>query len=337
VRKYPSMIGSRLLSKTPKLRNVVAHHELYLARFRRRNKGPIALVYGNCQAEALRRILVTHDEFAGRYHLLRVPAVQDLNPRELANIQRILPNVSLFITQSIRSDYRSMPIGTDQIIAGLPSSAQVLTYPVAYFTGLFPFHVYVNRPGDQLAASVPISEYHDLRILHAVGQGWGLDETLRWFSTVVVDPAWIRDNAERSLAELARRESRLTAKLAETIRSEGMTAGFTTINHPTNRLVTEVARQLLEHLGYADADGVLGSRQTYLDHFAAPREPQVLRALGTEPGPLDRNEWVTDRGTFSPAQAVAANFELYAGEPQLVTAGLAKHREQLTTLAAAFG
>lgn len=330
------MPGRRLVAT---MRRAVALRELNASPGWRRmpagriGRAPIALVYGNCQAEALRRILLSHPGMARTFHLLRVPAVHEITRRELALIQRLLPRVEVLIAQPVKSDYRDMPLGTEQVVDRIARGATVVRYPVAFFEGVFPFHVYVNRDAGPIASSAPITDYHDLRILHAAGQGWDAATTTAWLAGLRLDPGWIRRNAEASLAELGRREAELTVRLSAAIqRPENLTTSFHTINHPTNTLVTQLAQQVLAHLGYGDAERVRQSRQTYLDHLKAPREPQILRALGTEPDPAEPQTWCTSAGTYSMADVVEAHLGLYAADPQLLAAGLAKHRDRLAAL-----
>lgn len=106
-----------------------------------------------------------------------------------------------------------MRLGTEQLLDLLPGSATVMRYPVAYFEGAFPFHVYVSRGDNPLAASAPITDYHDLRTLYAASRGWDLDTMLRRLDELQLDPRWVRDNAERSLKELSSREAAYTAQL----------------------------------------------------------------------------------------------------------------------------
>jgi hypothetical protein len=204
---------------------------------------------------------------------------------------------------------------------------------VAYFEGSYPFQVYLNRGESPIAASAPITDYHDLRILLAASKGWDVATTLRRLNELELDPDWIRDNAERSLKELASRESTLTVKLSPIIR-EHPTSSFKTVNHPVNGLVVQAARQLLTHLGYQDADRVLQSRQTYLDHTKAPLEPQIVRALGGEPSADETGDWVTPAGTFDRSEVVSAHLASYVVEPELVAGGLRKHAERLRVLEA---
>lgn len=301
----------------------------------RLGRTPIALVYGNCQAEAVRRILLSHPDFAADFHLLRVPAVHEISGRELGLIQRLLPRVEVLITQPVKAGYRGLPLGTEQIVERIAPAARVIRYPVAYFEGVFPFHVYVNADGGPIATPAPFTDYHDLRLLHAAGQGWSPATTLDWLSGLRLDPEWIRRNADASLAELQRREAELTVRLSEVIRRpENLVSSFHTINHPANTLVAQVAEQALAQLGYPDAARVATSRQTYLDHLKAPREPQILRALGTEPEPDEPQTWRTASGVYSTVDVVRAHLALYAADPALLAAGLAKHRDRLQVLTA---
>ena len=301
---------------------------------RRRDKAPIALVYGNCQAEALRRILLSHPGFAGAYHLLRVPAVHETTRRELHLIEKLLPRVDVLIAQPVSDGYRGMGLGTNELRARLRPDARVVRWPVAYFEGLYPFQVYVNRLGSAVGASAPITDYHDLRLLFAARNGWDAARTTRWLTDTDVDPEWVRRRADGSLWELRTREAGFEATLSELLSSR-LTTGFYTINHPVNELVTGLAQQVLTHLGVPDPDLVLASRQTYLDHLRAPREPGIVTALGGVPDPAEPQTWRTRDGEFSIAQVVEAHLALYATDPDLLRAGLARHEARLADFAAA--
>jgi hypothetical protein len=297
----------------------------------RRDHRPVALVYGTCQAEALRRILLTHPAFAERYHLPRIPEVQGITPHVLALIESRLPEVEVLIAQEIEPGYRGMRLGTEQLVAQLPGSATVMRFPSPYFEGTFPFMVYIDGDVPRGAAFYPLTNSHDLRTLYAAGRGWDLGTTLRRLDQLQLDPTWVRDNAERSLKELSSREAACTAQVADFIRQHP-TSSFLTVNHPANGLVTEMARQLLTHLGYQDADLVRGSRQTYLDCVTMPLEPQIVRALGGEPGADTQGELITSAGTFSRAEVISAYLALYADNPGLLAGGLRQHAERLRIL-----
>lgn len=301
---------------------------------RHRQRAPIVLVYGNCQAEALRRILAAHPAFARHHHLLRVPAVHETSPRELRLLEQLLPRVDVLLAQPVTDDYRGMALGTDQLRARLRPDATVIRWPVAYFEGLFPYQVYVYRDGEPVATPAPISDYHDLRLLHAARHGWDAARATGWLTHWQADAAWVRRRAEASLDELRTREASFEATLSPLLAGR-LTTGFHTINHPVNELVTALARQVLERLGVEQPELVLNATQTYLDHLKAPREPSVVAALGGHPDPAEPQTWRTRDGEFSIAQVVEAHLALYATDPDLLRAGLAKHEARLADFAAA--
>ena len=87
--------------------------------------------------------------------------------RELHLIEKLLPRVDVLIAQPVSDGYRGMGLGTNELRARLRPDARVVRWPVAYFEGLYPFQVYVNRLGSAVGASAPITDYHDLRLLFA--------------------------------------------------------------------------------------------------------------------------------------------------------------------------
>jgi hypothetical protein len=140
------------------------------------------------------------------------------------------------------------------------------------------------------------------------------------------------EDAERSLSELARREQPCQARISRLVRQHPTTS-FTTVNHPVNGVVTELARQLLAELGFADADRARELRQSYLDHTRAPMEPDVVRALGGEPSVDEDGAWITPAGSFGRPEVVAAHLSAYAADPRLLAGGLTKHAARLEALA----
>lgn len=315
------------------VRNVLVHRKLYTPAVRRSARRPTAIVYGNCQAEALRRILVTHEGFAQTYDVVRVPAVHEITAPQLSRLERLLRRADLLITQDIKTGYRGLALGTSEIIASLPADAVVLRYPVAFFEGLFPFQIYIQRGLDPIASPAPITDYHDLRHLYAARRGWTAEVAARWLDQLSIPPSWVSENAGRSVAELEAREADLDAKISGAVRSAPTTT-FHTINHPTNELVVHVAGQLLAQLGHADSDSVLASHQTYLDTLKAPLEPQVVQALGGRDDGHLRQDWVTPRGTFDRRAVLSAHLDAFARDPQLLADGVAKHAERLAWLEA---
>jgi len=324
---------SAVTAATPaKARNVAVHRHLYTPPLLRNSTRPIALVYGNCQAEALRRVLAAHAGFSAEYSMLRVPAVHEITSRQARLVRSRMSEVEVFITQDIRDGYRDLAIGSQELAAGLTAGARVVRYPVAFYRGLHPFLVYVYD-GGPLAVSAPIIDYHDVRILYAAGRGWSTDDTLGWLASLHIDADWVRETARRSLVELRRREAGMPVQLADVIADHAHQGrSFWTINHPTNNLVREMARQVLMHLDYDEHDAVLCAQQTYLDHLAAPREAEVLRALGVATAGQDGEDWVVRGRRVPRREIVEAHLNFYTRQPSLLENGLARHARLFSQL-----
>ncbi len=292
---------------------------------------PVAIVYGNCQAEPLRRILATHPDVVDQFRLVRVPPVHEITPAQLVRLQRLLPAVGLFITQHVKPGYRGLELGSDELIARLAPDAVVFRFPVAYFAGPFPFQVYVNLGGDPIAFPAPLTEYHDLRIMWAAARGWSERETLSRIARMELDPVWVTKGAELSLAELALREDVLGANCARISKfiahPSRLANSFHTVNHPSNEILRWIAQQLLIWLRL-DKTRFKMPKYEYLGQVRAPREPAVMIPLGAVKDECFFH-WYTPKGAWSPKEVIAAHLRLYADRPDVLTEGLIKHDARL--------
>jgi hypothetical protein len=158
--------------------------------------GPVTVVLGNCQAESLRVLLATSADRSAP--AVRIPPVHELTVDDLPPLRRLLTRIRVLLSQPIRDGYRGLPVGTRQVAAALPQGARVLRWPVIRHNGPHPYSAIVRHPSDA-AAVPPVVAYHDLRTLAVAAGGTGVPHH---------GPAEIREVARRSLAELARRESR---------------------------------------------------------------------------------------------------------------------------------
>jgi hypothetical protein len=255
-----------------------------------------------------------------------------MTAHEVSMLRLLMPKVALFITQPVRGDYRDMPMGSDQLAELLPDGAEQIQFPVAYFSGLFPFQVYVNLGQDPIAFSAPLTDYHDLRILWAASRGWDARETARRITTMRLDPAWVKRNAQESLAELEHREALLTrpAALLSPVVKEHPVGSFHTVNHPSNQVLRHTAEQVAELVG-VDPAGIESPKREMLGHLAAPREAAVATLFG-EPLGTCWPEWRTPAGSFTLTQVAAAHLELYDQHGDVLAAGLIKHNARLHEL-----
>lgn len=282
---------------------------------------PLLLVWGNCQAEAM-RILLSSDA-AMPFRTVRIPPVHELESADLPHVDRLVRQTSVLLTQPVREGYRDLPLGVPDLTRALPPHAVVLRWPVLRYAALHPFQVIVRHPSDP--AAVPdLVPYHDLRTIVAFERGVRPGEN--W--DLPVSDAGFRDAAQASLDELRRRESRDTDIAASDLFQSAGSRATHTINHPTNVVLTALAQRILDHLDTACTVGDPG--RELLGGVRAPVERRVLRALGL-PGDA-RPDWTVDGSDVSSDVVHRAHLDWYAAHPQFVDAALARHSELLRIL-----
>ncbi len=275
---------------------------------------PLWLVVGNCQAEALRRVL---DNVPGRpYRTARIPPVHELTADDLPYLDALLAQAAVLLSQPIRADYRDLPVGTAQLAERLAPAAVCVRWPVIRHAGLYPFQAIVRRPADR-SLNPPVVPYHDLRTVSAARAGRAPADP--WDVAISADQ--IRAVAAVSREELARREVRdCDVGVSDLLAAMGADAAHT-INHPGNALLEALAQRILGRLGVslavAAVDGVL------LASVTAPLEARVLDALGLTG--TARSNWCRDGEVISPQAVHAAQLSWYRTNPDFVDLASERH------------
>ena len=289
----------------------------------------VAVIYGNCQAEALLQVLKQRPGFVQDFRLVSIPPVQSLRPGDLPRVQRLLGRADLFVCQGVRDNYRQLPIGSGQMGALLPMGATVVRFPSMFYSGLHPYHAYVHA-SSELGTAIPLTDsYHDLRHLAAAGRGLQGEAALDWLHTFVGDPAVIRDLAEAGIRGLAEREKTLDVSISEVLRPLRCNA-FHTLNHPSNAVLAHVADQIA-----AAAGAAAGARTSIgpeiLGFLRAPVEADVASALALTVPP-GATGWNSHGRAFTADEVCLAHLDWYRDHPDVLAAGLAEHADRLDTL-----
>ena len=279
---------------------------------------PLALVHGNCQAESLRILL---DDAA--LATVRIPPVHELTREDLPHLHRALARTEVLVTQPVRAGYRGLPVGTDELRAGLAERARVVVVPVIRFGGLYPAQAIVRPPTDPSAVP-PLAPYHDLRLLACAA---GVAEPRGGWLTA----ATVRTLADRSRAELARRELAHGAVVVSDLFARPDFNQMRTLNHPGNPVWLAVAQRVRAAVGLEGP--VADPGRPLLDSVHAPREPAVIEAFGLADDP--RPDWIVHGVAVSPREMRDAHLSWYARHPGVVAAGLKRHGETLRILARA--
>jgi len=269
-----------------------------------RDGRPLAVVHGNCQAEALRVLLAASPTFP--WQAVRVPPVHELEADDLEAYDRLLAACTLLLSQPVAQDYRGLPLGTKQVASRLAPGAVVVVWPVVRWQGLHPWQAIVRATD---GAEPPVVPYHDLRTL--TGR--------------VPEGADLVAAARGSTAELVRREA-----VCDVVVSDLLFGGDAvhTLNHPGNRVLVELARRVQDHAG-APIDAAEREREL-LGGVRAPLEAQVLTGLGLDGPP--REHWLVDGQEVPAGDVVVAHAAWYATRPDVVAEGLRRYAERLPLL-----
>lgn len=283
---------------------------------------PIFMVHGNCQAESLRVLL--HAAGEGRWHGVRVPPVHELLAEDLPHLRRLLARCSTVVTQPVASGYRGLPLGTDDILALAPVTTRVVKFPVMRWTALMPTLAIVRAPG---VTDPPVAPYHDLRTLVAAAQG---RKTVR---PEPVSPRAVLVSRDESLRQLrVRQEAHGTVDAASIFRSAGANAAHV-INHPSNRVLIDVARAILAELG--EPGEVTDPGRVLLGGIRAPVHSSTLKALGYRSEDLEggpREDWIIGGERVSEADVAAEHLAWYARFPRVVAAGMKRHERLIRAM-----
>ncbi|GAA1900264.1 WcbI family polysaccharide biosynthesis putative acetyltransferase [Williamsia serinedens] len=282
---------------------------------------PVVLVWGNCQAEALRVVLNTVNTTP--WGTLRVPPVHELTEDDLPHLDRLLRRTRAVLSQPVRRGYRGLPIGLDDLRERLPADVPVLRWPVVRWSALHPFQAIVRHPDDPSMDPDGVP-YHDLRTVAAARDGRSADDP---WDVDVPDEAF-REVARRSGEELRRREARDTdIAVSDILEAVGAEATHT-INHPQNGVLLRLGQRILDELGWAGT--VQEPGRTLLGGIRAPVEQRVLDALGLTG--TARSAWSVHLRTVSPDEIHRIQMDCYARHPGFVDAAVARHGEVMDLL-----
>ena len=282
-----------------------------------------ALVWGNCQADPLAALLTGPLAAAG-IQMLRVPPVFLATGDELAEVHDEVSRCRLLVSQPVSEEYPLPGSGTAHLASLLPPQGRLVTFPVAFHVGGFPYQVHGYDEADG-RVDAPITDYHDLRVVSAAAQGLTVSEALRQWPTPPADG--VRAVHEASLAEIERRERDLDVTCSALL--AGPDAVWT-MDHPSNTVLAATARAVLRVLDLPD-DAMEVRDREYLGQRRTPVEPAVAAALGW-PAEGTATEWIIDGGAVPNADLLDVQLGFYREHPDVVTRTLFRAANRMRTL-----
>ena len=279
---------------------------------------PLLVVWGNCQAEAVRQLLAASPTLELR--TVRIPPVFELTPADLGPLHRLVERASVLISQPVKDNYRDLPLGTNQLASQLRQGGAIIRWPVVRCAAYHPFQAIVRDPRDP-SRDPPVVPYHDLRTLASARRG---DDLL----TADVSVQACRAVGQASKAELRRREQSQCDVGISDLFDQPEAGDMFTINHPGNRVLVELAQRIQLAVG-RPADAVDPGRNL-LGELTAPVPAPALAALGL-PG-IAAPSWRVRGREIPGAEVHRLQLQWYRDNPWVVDAGYARHRETLETL-----
>jgi len=276
------------------------------------------IVAGNCQAESLRIVLDR-----GAMPWVRMPAIHELVDTDIPHLNRVLAQATVLVSQPIQDNYRGLPIGTRNLVEALKPGTATVIMPVIRFAGLYPTHVIIRPPSDP-SLSPPIVAYHDLRTLvEAADRLHGHTTSLR-----EITPAIVRTIGDRSVEELRSREARHRTVVVSDLFERPRFDQMRTINHPGNAVWTALATRVRAELDHEPVTVEL-DRQI-LNNVHAPRSAVVAEAYDLAVPAT--SEWVVDGVGVTDEVVRDAHLRWYEQNPDVIDAGIARHRLTLDTM-----
>ena len=279
------------------------------------------MVWGNCQAGPIATLIAPAVAAAGAV-VVATPPVFEVTEDGLARVQELVRGAAALITQPIRDEYRWPGCGSDELAALLPPDAQLVRFPVIYDVGPFPYQFNAHG-GDGLRVRAPITDYHDLRAVVAAERGFGVAEASAWWPRP--EPAAVRGLAADSRNQLIRRSAGADVAVDDLL---GPGAMFT-LSHPTNRVLAEVARRILDRLRIRARVDV--PVREFLGERRAPTEAAVVAALGW-PESAARDAWQVRGEAVTGEQVLAAHLAFYAARPDVVADTRTRQADRLSRL-----
>jgi len=211
------------------------------------------IIYGNCQADALKIYLPRNEEFNSTYELVKLKAVHLLRLSDIPYLERVIRSVDLFIHQPISDNYKGVEeFGSNYLRSCLKDSALAISFPSLYFKGYNP--ELINVQISQLAEDSVHFTYYDKYILRELLDG----QSNRSIYERIHEAPYQSKTPEifnGFLNQLRIRETNLDIIVSDIIEKFGLREKlFHVFNHPNNRVLTLIAQRILSFITEQNVD-----------------------------------------------------------------------------------
>lgn len=225
-----------------------------------KTKRKIALIYGNCQTNMLRKMLLFHSRFRKEYMVIIIPMVHEFkNDNEIRLIigaDILWKEIDLFIYQKTKLDNKfSKMLATDALLLKLQDTCHKISILSVYFDGYFvQFKPVVKKVLKEFNGN-GLFAFGDKYIDEFMKERRSLSEIEKFLEDIsmgdFLPEKEIEQKCEDSLQRLRMRENDVDIGICDYLeRFYRDVQLFYSINHPICSVLYEYANRILEYLGY---------------------------------------------------------------------------------------
>lgn len=215
------------------------------------------LCIGICQIMAVSEILKSCKNFTEIYDDIICYTIFSITVEEMQNIiDNILPTCHLVLSQPVSENYRDNPIfSTSYLKSKLSTTTKHYVLANCYFTGYDPIPFQTTDLDGNIMHLKGISYFPSISLESLLEKNI-LQACKDWCNIDIYSKLELVNNYQRSIDELIRRENKIfdtnfivdikiSDYIVENYRSQYL---FHTYNHPTNILLFELTRRILNKL-----------------------------------------------------------------------------------------
>jgi hypothetical protein len=277
------------------LSTIVPNRKMNYVLEKMRKEKKVAIIYGNCQADGIRRYMVKNEEFSKKYILYTIPAIWDVEKlEEIIDNENLWNKCSLLITQNIRNENSfGVDFSVNSIINRLKCMSkvkyQIVTIMNMKFNGYFPQCIDNPIVGMRDIDWEGI-QCRDKNIIKMINEE-GIKTTDEILKTIGDQEFYSYEYMEKYIKDEFDR-LRNMEKQCDVIISDYIYNNFTKEvlfycqYHPNIKVVKEYARRILKYLDVQNMDFEKeGSTDEWLtrypyNHICELIYPSVVKALG---------------------------------------------------------
>lgn len=224
-----------------------------------KNEKRLAMIYGNCQTDILKNMLLFCSEFKRNYTIITVPIVPAYKSYEqiesIVNSEVLWQEIDLFIYQKIKLDNRfSKMLSTEYLLPKLRNDCLKVSISSVYFRGYFIqyYPLPTENRKDYLEQMFPFGDKFIDSFMSKKRNREEIDTFIEYIcSNDFLSSEEIRRECEDSLQELKKREKNVDVKICDYIEKFYKKRQlFYSINHPDVSLLYEYTNRILEYLEY---------------------------------------------------------------------------------------